>query len=410
MRRLFLSAGVCAAGMLAPLACAFEIELLGTNMSDALLAAAERAASAVDALPAGGTPPSRLMLDDAARCLRDDMALMVARKRRGACDASDYLDPCVLDELPAELPDAASPYDERHVGRLLPAAAFARTLRVIAHLDGALAAHRLGGSGPVPALVHQTWKSGTVNATTSDLHAPIARYINSWEDASWSHALWTDARLHKLVELVAPWLAPTLARLPARQPVRKIDTMRYLLVFVFGGVYLDADDARVSGALHGVFGALPSARGAAVSPDPHVIAAAPHHPALLQMLLWIVARADGEVWGALNALTGPDGWRRVVGAYRRCESSHLTLTHVEWPTFVFNSKTCGCWGNANAFGELLVTNLTIPFRPDIELIRGARKRPKCIGNHMCRHVYKTPGFTGGQGLRKRRLGCSLGGG
>ena len=31
MRRLFLSAGVCAAGMLAPLACAFEIELLGTN-------------------------------------------------------------------------------------------------------------------------------------------------------------------------------------------------------------------------------------------------------------------------------------------------------------------------------------------------------------------------------------------
>ena len=93
-----------------------------------------------------------------------------------------------------------------------------------------------------------------------------------------------------------------------------------------------------------------------------------------------------------------------------CESSHLTLTHVEWPTFVFNSKTCGCWGNANAFGDLLVTNLTIPFRPDIELIRGARKRPKCIGNHMCRHVYKTPGFTGGQGLRKRRLGCSLGGG
>jgi hypothetical protein len=28
----------------------------------------------------------------------------------------------------------------------------------------------------------------------------------------------------------------------------------------------------------------------------------------------------GAAWGHKNELTGPEGWRRVVGAYRRCEA------------------------------------------------------------------------------------------
>ena len=31
------------------------------------------------------------------------------------------------------------------------------------------------------------------------------------------------------------------------QVIRKIDAQRYVLLYLFGGVYLDADDARVSG-------------------------------------------------------------------------------------------------------------------------------------------------------------------
>ena len=62
----------------------------------------------------------------------------------------------------------------------------------------------------------------------------------------------------------------------------------------------------MSGDLHGpAFGAVP-ARGAAVAPDPHAIGAAARHPLALQMILWIVARADAAVWGAANALTGPE--------------------------------------------------------------------------------------------------------
>jgi hypothetical protein len=46
--------------------------------------------------------------------------------------------------------------------------------------------------------------------------------------------------------------------MPPQKLIRRVDTMRYLLVWLFGGVYLDADNQRWGGDLHGpVFGRAP---------------------------------------------------------------------------------------------------------------------------------------------------------
>lgn len=162
--------------------------------------------------------------------------------------------------------------------------------------------------------------------------------------------------------------------------------------------------------MHGnTFGSVPR-HGAAVTNDPHIIAAVPHHPLLSHMLLWIIARTEVGLWGERNDLTGPDGWRRVLSAYRFCEAYPRVVrrdgnsVHADWPSFLFNAQVCGCWG-ADKDGQHLLRNLTQPvsFRSDIinQALDGEEASSKCIGFHNCQHVYNADSFDGGGGLRRR---------
>lgn len=184
----------------------------------------------------------------------------------------------------------------------------------------------------------------------------------------------TDSSLNRLVSAIMPWLRPTFRKMRRDHPIDKIDLMRYVVVFLFGGVYIDADQVKVNGDLFLLFDQCPS-QGLAASVDPSVIASTPRHPALLQMIIWIMSRADKGLYGARHDLTGPEGWRRSLGAYRRCEDSGVGSTvgaisadddtysrgvgvgqpgnetralQARWRTFLFNAVQCGCWG-----GEVL---------------------------------------------------------
>lgn len=48
------------------------------------------------------------------------------------------------------------------------------------------------------------------------------------------------------------------------------------------------------------------ARGLAGGADPAVIASVGRHPMLLQMLVWILSRAQHALWGGRHELTGPE--------------------------------------------------------------------------------------------------------
>ena len=87
---------------------------------------------------------------------------------------------------------------------------------------------------------------------------------------------------------------------------------------------------------------------------------------LVQMLLYISARTflgaercevwadasnhsqgclEASAWGRKNELTGPEGWRRVLAAYRRCEAEPDNFPlHGAAPTLLFNQGHCACWG------------------------------------------------------------------
>lgn len=53
--------------------------------------------------------------------------------------------------------------------------------------------------------------------------------------------------------------------------------MRYALILIFGGIYIDADNQKWGGDLHGFLSEIP-AYGIAAGIDPHVFASTPKHP------------------------------------------------------------------------------------------------------------------------------------
>jgi mannosyltransferase OCH1-like enzyme len=91
-------------------------------------------------------------------------------------------------------------------------------------------------------MLHQTWKDDDVGE-----EADFKAQMDDWSRAGdpWAHLVWTDKRLNQLMAAVAPWVMPVLRRMRPNSPVDKIDTMRYLLLFFFGGVYMDADQVVV---------------------------------------------------------------------------------------------------------------------------------------------------------------------
>jgi hypothetical protein len=94
--------------------------------------------------------------------------------------------------------------------------------------------------GGIPAVVHQTWKALDVGEEVD-----FKKQMDAWEDddGQWLHLVWTDLDLNRLLKAAFPWLQPSMRRM--KRPVDKIDVMRYVLLFSFGGVYMDADQVVV---------------------------------------------------------------------------------------------------------------------------------------------------------------------
>ena len=235
------------------------------TVADALVAAAEMAAAAVDSSPPprGGSGDWLVRLwADAGKCLRHDYLYMNAT----CTDAliADAWDPCSV--FPPKGPEL---YSAAYYRRVLSPAALRRTAAVMEAMAPAAALllpGTLRGTVDLPAVVHQTWSKDDVGEEVD-----FKAWMDAWECeegeeevkeappeppgapaggggggggdgvACWRHVVWTDARLNRLMGAVVPWLPPMLRAMRLDRPVDKIDMMRYVLLFVYGGVYLDAD-------------------------------------------------------------------------------------------------------------------------------------------------------------------------
>lgn len=86
----------------------------------------------------------------------------------------------------------------------------------------------------IPSLLHQTWRD-------RDVPSPWRSFQRGWRERhpGWTHRLWTDADLRALVRDDYPWLLETFDGY--REPIRRADAGRYLVLHRHGGLYVDLD-------------------------------------------------------------------------------------------------------------------------------------------------------------------------
>ncbi|KAK7492631.1 hypothetical protein BaRGS_00016110, partial [Batillaria attramentaria] len=90
------------------------------------------------------------------------------------------------------------------------------------------------GQARIPKRIHQTWKSAKIPRS---FHA----WIRSWtaKHPDWEYWLWTDDNARQLVAERFPSLLPVYDGY--REPIRRADALRYVVLHEFGGVYADMD-------------------------------------------------------------------------------------------------------------------------------------------------------------------------
>ena len=91
------------------------------------------------------------------------------------------------------------------------------------------------GTGPIPQIIHQSWRTHELPSTLRPLSA-------SWSHLSgWRHRLWTDDENRALWAAHFPELLDVYDGYA--RPVQRADATRLLYMHVHGGVYADLDVA-----------------------------------------------------------------------------------------------------------------------------------------------------------------------
>ncbi|MCX2431618.1 glycosyltransferase family 32 protein [Pedobacter sp. GR22-10] len=85
----------------------------------------------------------------------------------------------------------------------------------------------------IPKIIHQTWK-------TSELPTDLRLLSETWraKHPNWSFKLWTDKMNEEFISKQFP---DFLDQYRSYSNIQKVDAVRYLILFVYGGVFIDLD-------------------------------------------------------------------------------------------------------------------------------------------------------------------------
>jgi mannosyltransferase OCH1-like enzyme len=177
------------------------------------------------------------------------------------------------------------------------------------------------GKHRVTPLVHQTWRNRLL--ATHSPYAPVSRRSTREYHPGFKHWLWTDADIDEFVTQHVARVLPDLATIYRELPekIMRIDFVRYLWMYVFGGMYADLD-LIVLRSFNELFSADASVyfierawtTGDSqfdVSVHQAWLASAPGHPIWLELMRFIGRQLRAGETRVLD-LTGPNGVSRAV--------------------------------------------------------------------------------------------------
>lgn len=87
---------------------------------------------------------------------------------------------------------------------------------------------------PIPKIIHQTWKE-----------KELPDNFKTWSEEckqlhqDWTYKLWTDEDNREFIRMEFPWFLHTYDNYDKH--IKRVDAVRYFLLFKYGGVYMDMD-------------------------------------------------------------------------------------------------------------------------------------------------------------------------
>ncbi|OAQ61846.1 mannosyl phosphorylinositol ceramide synthase SUR1 [Pochonia chlamydosporia 170] len=88
----------------------------------------------------------------------------------------------------------------------------------------------------IPRVIHQIYKNDTIPEKWS---AAYQSCMDQNPPGNWTHILWTDDKARNFITNFYSWFLPVYDSYP--YDVQRFDALRYLLLYHFGGIYLDMD-------------------------------------------------------------------------------------------------------------------------------------------------------------------------
>ena len=86
----------------------------------------------------------------------------------------------------------------------------------------------------IPKIIHQTWK-------TREIPSDYTKWVTSWQQLNpgWEYRLWTDEDNRNLIKEQYPEHLHMYDSFPKN--IMRVDTIRYYLMYTYGGIYVDLD-------------------------------------------------------------------------------------------------------------------------------------------------------------------------
>ena len=87
---------------------------------------------------------------------------------------------------------------------------------------------------PIPAVIHQTWKTLKIPQWAQKWHRSWKKY-----NPTYIHVLWSDKDNFSFIKTYYPQFLSLYKQFPVK--IQKVDFVRYLLLYHYGGIYADLD-------------------------------------------------------------------------------------------------------------------------------------------------------------------------
>lgn len=88
----------------------------------------------------------------------------------------------------------------------------------------------------IPKIIHQTWKNKTIPDIWKESVESVKKYHKGYK-----YILWTDESMKRFVKKEYPEFYETYNNYP--HPIQRCDAFRFLVLYKYGGIYIDMDIA-----------------------------------------------------------------------------------------------------------------------------------------------------------------------